>query len=274
MKQIDFYIKKSKQKVVPPFFTHVLDGESAFVYRPATDELERQIKELGLNAAVNVVDIQNIPTKVDSFLVCILDENSIIPDDYVSRVLSINNLHRDAAMFCGPITPVAQTIPTDWFIARISKTYRSYEIDGFSAFSSCYINKDLQNYPAIDGCIFSGRHYNQVGGYRPIMSPRSLVEKNDLFFAALDKIGPMIYSDRLKTLYYITSEELRPEHMPKYYYSLGYVDGLAKNPASPIMLESIDVPAEYRDQYEVHAALLRGSYDLGKNEAISKTKIV
>lgn len=274
MKQVEFFIKKSKHKVVPPFFTHMLDGESAFMYRPVTEELERQVKEIGLSAAINIVDIQNIPTKVESYLVAILDENSLITDDYVSKILSINNLYRDASMFCGPVLPIAQTIPTDWFIGRISKTFKLYEINGFSSFSACYLNQDIQNYPHIDGCIFSGRHYNQVGGYRALFSPRTLVEKNDAFFAALDKIGPIVYSDRLKTLYYITSDEYDLTYIGKYYYSLGYSDGLSNQPLSQIVLEATDVPVEHRDEYESHIAALRGMYELGRIEAKSRNKIV
>jgi hypothetical protein len=290
MNQIEFYIKKSRHKVVPPFYSHLLKEEQSFLYRPVTQALEQQIKELNLNAGVHVVDLQDIPTKTNAFLLCILDENSMVTDDYVARITSMNNLHRDMAMLCGPVRAISKTQPLDWFISRIANIYKDYNIDGFSSFVSCYLNKDTQNYPPIEGCIFSGRHYNECGGYRAIITPRYALEKNFEFLSAIDKSGPIVYSEKLRTLYYVNSEEFDIPNFSKFYYCLGYYDGLQSTSgkfynqfivnANLLEVESLtwirknmEVPETKRDQYSQMAATLKLMYELGYGEAIVKNKL-
>lgn len=289
MNQIEFYIKKSRSKIVPPFYSSVVEGESS-LYKPVTASLEQQVKELNINAGVHVVDIQDIPVKTGAFLLCVLDENSLIPDDYLHRIVSMNNLHRDAALVCGPVKTVSQTQPIDWFVSRIARVYKNYFLDGFSSFISCYLNDDSQNYPPIDGCVFSGRHYNECGGYRAIMTPRFMLEKNFEFLSRIDKTGPMVYSDRLKTLYYISSEEFEIQNFSRFYYCLGYYDGLQSTSkkfrnqfitnANLLEVDSLtwvddnhDVAESKRDKYGQAAATLKCMYELGYTEAIVKGKL-
>lgn len=291
MEQIQFYIKKSTHKVVPSFYSHLYKNDQSNLFRPATESLERQIVELGLDAAVRVVDAQNIPNKTDAHLIGILSENSLIPDDYLSRVISTSNLHRDMSTLCGPVTPVSEVKPTDWFISRIAKTYRVYEIDGFSSFISCYLNNDHLNYPSVDGCVFSGRHYNEAGGYSPVITPRTLLYKNIAFMRAMDKIGPIVYSDRLRTLYYVNHEEFEVENFAKFYYCMGFYDGLnmtgeqlyKKAVINSNMLELENmlliesnkevIPAK-KEVYAQMISALRCHYELGLCEALAKKKIL
>lgn len=287
MNQIEIYIKKTRHKAVPPFYSHSFDRDQSSLYRPALDSIKAQIKELGVTASVDLVDVQDIPVKTNAFLLCILDENSLIADDYIARILSTNNLHRDMAMVCGPVLPVSKNQPLDWFVLKIADTYKKYDLKNFSSFISTYINGDYQNYPSIEGCIFSGRHYNEMGGYRPVITPRFLMEKNYDFLSGLDRIGPLVYSERLSTLYYVNPEELEMNNFSKFYYCMGYYDALcppnAKSYNSVVLaLEFVDNDSAYADKtdsdriskYGNMLTTLKCIYEVGFTEAKTNNKIL
>lgn len=278
MNQVEFYIIRSETLVVPAFFNTNISGQ---MFRPAYDVIEKQIKELNLNAGVNMVDIKDIPVNTQSFLVCILGENSLVPDDYVARLLSMNNLHRNMSLLCGPVNTTSNVIPKDWFISKIAKNYKNYEIDGFSSFISCYLNNDESNYPPIEGCIFSGRHYNECGGYRPIFSPRYLITKDSNLLSELDKSGPIIYSDRLRTITYISSDEYEMSNFSKYYYRLGYYDGTRGINHNSKILEitdferyNKDIPEDNKEKYLKISKILECMYKIGHTEAVTQNAIL
>jgi hypothetical protein len=217
---IKFLIKKSLNTVVPEFFSCETTDKTS-IYRPVTPSLNDQLRSLGVAGSISILSVEDFPTHVDDFLVCVLDENSLVPDDYIARIMAMNNLHRDAALFCGPVGTHSSIKPTST-INKILELYKTYHYDSFSRFISCEINNDYNYYPPITGCVISGRVYNMVHGYKPQRTVRSIIENNKDFFCSLSKLGPMIYSNRLSTFQYLTSEDLKTENLIQYWYTEGY----------------------------------------------------
>lgn len=288
MEDIHFFILKSKFKSVPPEFNHV---DLPYTYRPCLISLNDQIKQItGVSISCSIIEYEDIPSNVKAGIICILDENSLIPSDYINRILAINNLHTNACFFCGPVDTIYSQIKNDWFISKISGLYKRYNIGELNHFISCEINNDTINYPIILGNIFIGAYYNAVGGYNPIVSPRGPIYKNPHFFKRLNRVEnrPMVYNNRLSTMYFITNEEMEISNFGHYYYTLGYMDGLAANNQSFVdqyiksnnMLEILDPTwltqgsTSNNECYKKQIMLLKCHYDIGYAEAFTGAKII
>lgn len=301
MHQIDAFVVKSEYKIIKE--SSVFAGSEYLnpkgkkeevanvVYHPCLDSLKNQAEAFEIPVNVELVNLDEIPRSTDSFLTIILHQNSLIPEDYLPRIMAMNNLHRSAACFCGPVYTRSKSHPRDWFISRILKGYKNYEIDSFGTSLSCKINTEVLNYPPIFGCVFSSRYYNDAGGYEPLRSPRHDIENNTLFFKKIDTIGDVIYSSKLNTSYFVTAEEFEIENFSKYYYSLGYQQGLMtenekifdriaenynwlelQNLEWCESNEEVDIAQKF--SYTRQMAILKCSYQLGFYEAVAGEKIV
>ena len=141
------------------------------------------------------------------------------------------------------------------------KLYENYSLDSFSTFISCVLNSQNWLYPFMSGCIFSGRHYNSVGGYSELLSPRGPVNSIE-FFGRIDKSGPIVYSECLKTYKYLTEDHLGRESMASWCYQQGFLDkSIDRHSCLEIVL---DMP-ETQD--------LLHMYKLGTFENVSKMKL-
>lgn len=274
---IKFLIKKSQRTVVPGFFS--CEGEDKSVmYAPATESLKKQIQSLSISADIQVLNIEDFPQRVDSFLVSILDENSVIPDDYVARVLAMNNLHRDFSLFCGPVKPYFSLKPASAINAALLNMYKLYNYESFSSFISCSLNGDHNHYPCITGCVISGHAYNMAHGYTCNKTPRSILENNKNFFKLIENIGPMIYSARLGTFYYITSDEARPDNLIKYWYEVGFENGqIDKINSSSIRNQSKELAQLEMQNIPESDSMINACkcmYTVGYYEALTSSKII
>ena len=190
-----------------------------------TDSLQKQATQFGIDVIVNLVDIENIPTTSDASLVGILDENMFIRSDYLAAVVSINNLHRDAAVLCGPICTRHKN-NSDWFTKAIEENYKNYNIPVTEEMLLIDISDEEHNFPPINGCFFSGVVYNDMGGYTPVASPRGYLRNNKHFIKMMSTKGRIIHSSSLKSIYFISEAEFDVESISEYYYDLGYQDGI------------------------------------------------
>lgn len=254
MKTLEFYIVQ-ENKVVPPEFVHNESKDTYFTL----EDISKQAKLLNIDYTLTCGALSGIPRKTDSFLFIVLSENSLIPGDFLSKILSINNLHRDAACFCGP--RIARSSKSTLDLANFLKLYQNYSLDSFSTFISCYINGQDWLYPSISGSIFSGRHYNSVGGYSEHMSPRGPVE-NIEFFNRIDRSGPMVYSECLKTYKFLTDIDMVRPYMTQWCYEQGYVDQSMNR--NSYLKTVVDTPTTQD---------LLSFYELGRHEQISKQKL-
>jgi len=255
MKNIEIYIQTNK-KIIEDSYVYNTDN---CTYKTVED-LKVQAKFLNIDYSITKGPSSEIPRKVDSFLFIILEENSLIPDDYLSRILSMNNLHRDMSCMFGPRLTRSSRIVLE--LAGFLDFYYNYNLDSFSTFISCYINSQEWLYPPITGCVFSGRSYNSVGGYQELKTPRHTTEENPDFFSRVDKSGKMIYSDRLTTYKFITHEDLENANIMKWCYSKGFTEELIKHKSYLNVLLR-------KDGLEN----LLAAYELGRIEQKTSTKI-
>jgi hypothetical protein len=288
MKTIQFYILKSPYKKIPPGLIFNNPEDQEYPYTPVFASLEGQAKEFSVDIEVSEIEITEIPTRANSYLIVFLDQNSIIPQDYIARILSMNNLHTNAAAFCGPVFTEKSVHKIDWFISKISSLYKRYSLDGFDSFISCRLNDDEQNFPPISGSIFSGSHYTKIGGIKCISSRYPFAD-TQLFLQKAKDIGEIIYSSRLSTGYFITTEELEIENFSKYYYQLGYSDGLKSSPEKMnhqfaqnqnlLEIESLSWATQNEEvkenkEYIKHIAIFKCLYEVGFFEAFTGSKLI
>lgn len=178
---------------------------------------EREIREYGLSGDVKRVSVEDIQTKTDASLVVILDEDTYVPHDFINRVISFNNLFRDAGVLCGPVYP---TLESDF-----SKSYYTYELKfGSSVVSD--ITKEQNCYPSMIGCVISGEAYNRFL-YSPTITNRHKSVDNSFFLTAIAKEFKIYYSPKLLKARYLEKSDLEITVLSDYYYNLGYQDGLA-----------------------------------------------
>ena len=220
MKQIEIFVIPNKHTVKENSIR-----QKDTVLESCTDSLQKQATQFGIDAIVTLVDVENIPTTSDASLVGILDENMFIRSDYLAAVVSINNLHRDAAVLCGPICTRHKN-NSDWFTKAIEENYKNYSIPVTEEMLLIDISDEEHNFPPINGCFFSGRIYNEIGGYTPIASPRGYLRNNKHFIKMMSTKGRIIHSSSLKSIYFISEAEFDVESISEYYYDLGYQDGI------------------------------------------------
>lgn len=288
MKTIIFYIVESPYKKVPPSIVHSNPDDDKYSYLTPEQTLEKQAKEFNVDIEIREVSLNEIPIKAESFLLCFLDKNSLVPSDYIARILSMNNLHTNAVAFCGPVFTTKSVHKIDWFISKVSNLYKKYSLDSFDSFISCRLNEDEQNYPEITGTIFSGSNYTKLGGIQTI-SARYDIPKVSEFFSRSKDLGDIIYSSRLSTGYFITAEEFNIENFSQYYYKLGYQDGLKSTPEKMyhqfaqnnnlLEIESLSWATQNEEvkenkEYIKHVAIFKCLYELGFFEAFTGTRII
>ena len=220
MKQIEIFVIPNKHTVKENSIR-----QKDTVLESCTDSLQKQATQFGIDVIVNLVDIENIPTTSDASLVGILDENMFIRNDYLAAVVSINNLHRDATVLCGPICTRHKN-NSDWFTKAIEENYKNYNIPVTEEMLLIDISDEEHNFPPINGCFFSGVVYNDMGGYTPVASPRGYLRNNKHFIKMMSTKGRIIHSSSLKSIYFISEAEFDVESISEYYYDLGYQDGI------------------------------------------------
>jgi hypothetical protein len=250
MKNLEFYIQSCDK---------IIDRNYSYEDYNLYEDIHKQGKNLSVDYLLNVGPASEIPRKTDAFLFVILDENTLIPSDYLSRILSMNNLHRDMAFCCGP--RLTRCSRNNLELANLEALYHSYNIDSFSTFISCSINNEPWNYPPISGCVFSGRHYNSAGGYQELITPRGPTE-NYSFLGRIDKMGPAIYTERLKTYKFLTHDEIQINSMAKWCYFQGYK---SKSLGLNTYLKAVLLQDKYAE--------FLSAYQLGECESVTKTKI-
>lgn len=217
MKNIEFYITTNESPINKNY--NISENKSIyFTY----EDLNKQAKNLNIDYSITLGNSSNIPRKTDAFLFVLLEENSLIPDDYLSRIISINNLYRDMSFSCGP--RIARYSRNDLKTSSFKENYYKYYIDTSNDIMSKTINKEKFNYPNMYGCVFSGRCYNSVGGFIEKISPRGPIEENHEFFTKLDSLGPAIYHKKLLTYKMLTDIDTSLKYMMQYCYFKGYSD--------------------------------------------------
>lgn len=255
MRHLEIFIIKC-DKIIDRNFTFIEGPETYRCY----EDIKKQAKELNIDYSLQIGPLEELPRKTNSFLFTVLDENSFLPIDYLARIMALNNLHRDLSCMCGP--RITRYSRINLGMGEFESHYHKYELDSFSTFISCYLNGQNWLYPPLVGCIFSGRHYNSVGGYSSLESPRGPIQDNPSFMSTIDRAGPIVYNEQLRTYKFVTHEETDRKHLSKYCYDRGFLD---KSIDHDSYLHTVLGRPTYED--------LLSSYQLGMNEFTSGGKI-
>ena len=181
------------------------------------EHTKKEIYDYGLKGNVTKVSVEGLSKRVNANLVIILDEDTYVPEDFINRAVSFNNMFRDAGIICGPVFPTMES--------KFSKSYHTYHLNfGSSVVSD--ISNEPNSYPSIIGSIITGQAYNKYL-YNPVITNRHVSADNSFFVSSITKEYKIYYSSKLFKAKYIDKSDLDITTLSDYYYNLGYQDGLA-----------------------------------------------
>lgn len=300
-KEIDIFIVKNENSIKDFNLDRLVSigGEliGKSVYEPCGDTLRKQLSKLEIEGNIEEVDIEEIPASTSSRLVGIFDENCLIPHNYLLSAISLYNMYNSYAAFCGPISTHSSSKPTDWFISEIAKHYKSYSLNEFSNVLAFDITKEPDNFSPTLGSIFSGRFYNELGGYSPVLSPRGYIKHENSFMGRMASEGSILYSKSINTAYYITPNEFNVQNFSRYFYEKGYCKGLQLQREMESKYETLwkmfvespesidnrtlsftfireEIDDDKKKKYAEKLAIIKCMYQIGMFEGINGQKIL
>ena len=86
------------------------------------DALKTEIDQYQIDGEIHVIEPKEIPCRIQTNLIAFIDENKFLPNDFLNRAISLNNLFRDGGVFCGPVHTVWDGTPSG-FVKSIEKNY-------------------------------------------------------------------------------------------------------------------------------------------------------
>ena len=239
-----------------------------------------------------MLEPSDIPSRCQSNLICLLDESMFIPNDFLNRVASLNNIFRDAGLFCGPTLTRWEGKPSG-FSRSIEKNYYRYYLN-FGNTQVADITTEQHNYPSIIGSVISGLAYNQIG-FSFLDSGRSTILDNRSIIQQISRKHKVYYCANLLKYKYLYNEDLSIENLSEYYYGMGYQDGLLmaakqikekhrelwhKFVASPELLDNEMPRWLYKEDPEAIGShleklvLLKCKYQIGMYEGMLGQKLI
>jgi len=215
---IDFFIIQNKTKV-PPIYSTSNKDDRGTGYRPCLESLEKQAKELGVVVNIKPVELNEVPTSTKSLLVGFLCENNLIPDDYLARVLSLNNLYRSANGFIGDHTAIYNCNHDNQIDAELIQTYHRRLIGSDWNKNSLMEYTDEVTVPLIYGSIFNGYYYNSNGGFTATLTPRTL---SPICPGLINKENQLVWAKRLNVFEFIPIPEINDTTFGNWFYEMGF----------------------------------------------------
>lgn len=217
---IDFIIIKNKIKI-PNIYSTSNKEDRGIAYRPCVESLEKQAKELGIQINIKLVEFNEIPVSTNSLLIGFLCENNLIPDDYLGRIVSLNNLYRSANGFIGNHKAVYShnhsfNNPID---SELINFYHNRTIDSGWNKNILMEFTDEIKYPLIYGVVFNGYYYNSNGGFVPSATPRTICAMAP---SLINKENQLVWSKRLNIFEFLPSSEINEVTFGNWFYEMGY----------------------------------------------------
>lgn len=264
---IDFIIIQNKIKV-PPIYSTSNKDDRGIAYRPCVESLEKQAKELGISINVKLVDLNDVPISTKSLLIGFLCENNLIPDDYLGRVLSLNNLYRSAQGFIGDHLSIYNHKNDSGIDTTLIQTYHKRVIGP-------EWNKNvLMEYtseiecPLIYGTIFNGYYYNSSGGFIATLTPRTLSPSSP---SLINNENKLIWSKRLNIFEFLPASEINDYNFGHWFYDMGYLSKQKheNNPDLILLKNQFSKETDNKKRIE----FLCWMYDTGCYESFSGCKL-
>ncbi len=263
---IDFFIISNETKV-PNIYSTTNKDDRGIAYRPCIDSLYAQSKELGVNINIKILERTEVPTSTKSLLVGFLCENSLIPDDYLARIMSLNNLYRSAFGFVGNHSCVYNQSNQDAFNNDLASMHHSRRIgNDWNKNTLMEITNEIKQ-PLIYGCVFNGYYYNSNGGFKASLTPRtiSLMSSN-----LINDKTELIWAKRLDIFEFIPTPDFHDNTFGQWFYDLGYFNKKKWEDDPDLLLFSL----KYKDeQYKKRVKFFQWMYDTGCYESFIGEKI-
>jgi hypothetical protein len=223
MKDICIILIDDKTKVKQPAKYLSINNQQYFL---ASESLQKEISEFGIDAGINnYSNLELVPSNVGANLVVFLSTWSYIKSDFLTTCISLNNIFRDAGVFCGPVYNNSQSVLSNQAYSKYLKCYHQYELD-FGGNEISNITGERFNYPNILGCVFTGRAFNEFR-YSPVVSSRHIDVNNNIFLNQIAQKYSIYYAKCLDKAVALSKESFSIEELSDYYYKLGYQDGLS-----------------------------------------------
>tara|TARA_R100001594_G_scaffold74562_2_gene109282 strand:- start:7821 stop:8738 length:918 start_codon:yes stop_codon:yes gene_type:complete len=270
---------------------------NGFVFEPSLEGIIRQSRDLDIPIDVEKSNYEELPSKTDSNLVILLNENSMISSKYLLNVVSLNNMYPDFSILCGNIENHYTGVRDDFFIKKISPYYRSYNVFPSDGVVLSDVSKDISNLPPSYNISVNGVVYNKLGGVCPLRTSRGNILDNRQFVSKASKLGDVIHSKNLGVKNIFSEKDLSMSSVSKYFYGLGYLASISiKSSDSPVYEhvwkqfvetpESLDhrilgrltfekeIPEGQHKLYGQKMAMIKCSYQCGLFEGLSGLEIL
>lgn len=217
---IDFIIIKNKVKI-PNIYSISNKEDKGIAYRPCLESLEKQAKELGIAVNIKLLELNEIPISTNCLLIGFLCENNLIPDDYLGRIISLNNLYRSANGFIGNHKSVCSNNYNfnNSIDPELVNLYHNRIIGSEWNKNSLMELTDEIKYPLIYGAIFNGYYYNSNGGFVPTVTPRTI---STMSSSLINKENQLIWSKRLNIFEFLPALEINDITFGNWFYEMGY----------------------------------------------------
>jgi hypothetical protein len=290
MNDIQVFILKSEQHKSKKFPPHV-GLEDCFVGS------KRQLSDLEICHSVDIVNEEELPTKIDAKLVSIFYQNSLLTNKYFLSVTSLANLYPNFSVLCGDISTELLGVTNSFFVNKMSEHYKQYSLNKYSNNLVSEISEELENLPPSYNFTINCSSYNSIGGYAPIRTPRGRTVNNRNFVIQAASLGDVIHSESLNTKILLSEEDLSVSNICKYFYDLGFLAAInIKNEDGPHYEtiwkqfietpESLDhkvlgrigfddtIPETEKRPFAEKFSMIRCSYQCGLFEGLSGIKIL
>lgn len=277
------------------FKTDTVATANGFEY--CVDAIHRQAKSLGISYELDVVNKNELPTKVSSKMVSVFMDNTMINNRYLLSAISINNLYPKFSLMSGEISTLFTSFPDDIFLTKVMDYFKCYKIGHIESNLICDISKEKQNLPPAYNITINSSVYNQYGGYSFIETPRGSTTDNIEFISNSAKLGNAIYFNGLSTKTIYKSEDISIKLACRYFYNLGYLAALRTKSEDEPQYERVwkqfvespecldhrimgrlifdnTIPEQYKRQYSESVAMIRCSYQCGMLEGLSGVTIL
>ena len=194
-------------------------NDSGSFFEPLSS-IRRQLDSHNISYTIVEPDLDKIPYRVESSLVMFIDRSFLVKEDYIFNAVTLNNLHRDAGVFFGPVSVHATSRKN---IRHISNSYYRYDLN-FGGSYTADITSEAHNYGSLYNAVISGSAYNRIG-FSACKTPRSFILDNPTFMRELAKTNKVYYSSALDKVKVLSEKDFEHNVVSDYYYSLGYIDG-------------------------------------------------
>jgi hypothetical protein len=266
-------------------------------YSPVLTGLERQVKTIGLDCDIQLVNSNELPTKSDSRITSIFKQNCLVHNNYLLSLVSINNIYPESAIMCGYIGTLFSSFNKDFFAGKLASSFNSYKLHSLENTLLYDLASEPHNLPPAYNISMNSRLYNSLGGYAFTQTPKGEILDNRKFILSLSKKGSVLYSNMLSTINIFSANDISTSNICKYFYELGFTAASTIKETekphferfwkqfveSPECLDhrvlgnlTFDqtIPEGEKKEYAEKLAMVRCSYQAGLFEGLSGVKVL